>query len=247
MLGDDEIMQDRDDEGLETGRTYFEAYKGAVTTTNLTLANLSLSTPDELSEALAEFEDPLRPEQKAQLHKFKDQNHKFEYFLNADHSLLFYGLGSKRTVLDNLATHLSSTGDVVVINGFNPTVSLRMAFTQLAVEVLGLKSFSKRSLLDYVDAISDAMQRKRSTTISVIIHNIDGAALRPSDAQLALSRLAGIPRVRFAASIDHVNAPLLWDAPMFTSFSWMWIQCETFWPYDAETFFLSKPLQRGGS
>lgn len=244
---DDETRQDYEEDVLGAGRNYFEAHKGAIATTNLSLANLTVSSPDELTEALAQFEDPLLSRQNDQAKMFKKQHGKYEYFLKAGHSLLFYGFGSKKYVLDNFATHLSSTGDVVVINGFNPTFNLRTALTQFAGEVLGLKSFTRRSLLDYVDAIRDAMAANKKLTASIVIHNMDGPSLRPSDAQLALSRLAAIPRLWFVGSIDHVNAPLLWDAPMYTSFSWMWVAYETFGTYEAETFFSSKPLARGGT
>lgn len=44
--------------------------------------------------------------------------------------------------------------------------------------------------------------------VYVVIHNIDGAALRAPHAQEAFSMLAAIPQIHLIASVDHVNAPL---------------------------------------
>lgn len=241
------ITTHREEEQLGSGRNYFEAHRGAVATTNFTLADLSICSPEELAAALASYQDPLEDEYRRIAGQFKQCHPSLQYFLDADHSILLYGLGSKKDLLDEFARHLSCSGDVVVIDGFNPTLSLRSALTQLANDVLQLKSFTKRSLLDYVDAIRDALAEVPKTTLTIVIHNIDGSCLRPTDVQLSLSRLAALEQIRFVASVDHVNSPLLWDAPMYTAFGWMWIRVDTFRPYDVETFFSSKPLLRGGS
>lgn len=40
----------------------------------------------------------------------------------------------------------------------------------------------------------------------ILIHNIDGPALRNLKAQTILSQLAAIPQIHFVASVDHINA-----------------------------------------
>jgi hypothetical protein len=42
----------------------------------------------------------------------------------------------------------------------------------------------------------------------LVVHNIDGPALRSSAAQAALATLAAHPRVALVASVDHLNASL---------------------------------------
>ena len=46
----------------------------------------------------------------------------------------------------------------------------------------------------------------------LLVHNIDGAQLRHTNVQTALSILAEAERIHLLCSIDHVNAPLLWSA-----------------------------------
>ena len=45
----------------------------------------------------------------------------------------------------------------------------------------------------------------------IVLHNIDGQQLRSPEAQAILGELASMPRVHLIASVDHVNAPLLWS------------------------------------
>ncbi|CAN0458891.1 unnamed protein product, partial [Laminaria digitata] len=45
--------------------------------------------------------------------------------------------------------------------------------------------------------------------------------LRTEDSQEALAELAASPSMRLAASIDHVNAPLMWDVRLVAKFNWV--------------------------
>merc|ERR1711997_1239431 len=47
--------------------------------------------------------------------------------------------------------------------------------------------------------------------------------------------LAAHKRVRLICSIDHVNAPLLWDADKRSKFNFVWYEATTFQPYTEET------------
>lgn len=47
-----------------------------------------------------------------------------------------------------------------------------------------------------------------SAHIYVIVHNIDGPGVRDDDVQRTLASVAASRNVRFAASIDNVNAPI---------------------------------------
>ncbi|OVA10450.1 Origin recognition complex [Macleaya cordata] len=64
-------------------------------------------------------------------------------------------------------------------------------------------------------AFSDESHGKENDCfVCVVIHNIDGPGLRDSESQQYLARLASCSHVRLVASIDHVNAALLWDKKM---------------------------------
>jgi len=61
------------------------------------------------------------------------------------------------------------------------------------------------------------------------------AGLRSAEEQLWLSRLSQAPAVRLVASVDHVNAALLWNSRMAAAFNWLWVDGTTYAAYDAET------------
>ena len=72
----------------------------------------------------------------------------------------------------------------------------------------------------------------------IVLHNIDGQQLRSPEAQAILGELASMPRVHLIASVDHVNAPLLWSKREAARFNWVWQEATTFAPYALETSFL---------
>lgn len=61
------------------------------------------------------------------------------------------------------------------------------------------------------------------------------AGLRAGEEQLWLSRLSQAPAVRLVASVDHVNAALLWNSRVAAAFNWLWVDGTTYAGYDAET------------
>jgi origin recognition complex subunit 2 len=68
-----------------------------------------------------------------------------------------------------------------------------------------------------------------------VLHNVDGAPLRNAESQALLGELAAMPRVHIIASVDHVNAPLLWSKREAARFNWVWQRATTFAPYHLET------------
>lgn len=236
-----EVPYSKSDE-IGAGRSYFESYRGVVKTTNLTLASLSIAPAARLEAALAGLKDPFELEEQRLQSQVQNRFSQFTFMLAADHSLLFYGYGSKRMLLENLAEFLSSSHSVLVVSGFNPTLSLRATLLQLASDILKLTDFPRRTLIDYVDAIRNGMRHDR---VALVIHNIDGPSFRSAEAQHALSTLATVQGISIIASIDHVNAPLLWDGTAYSRYEWAWIKADTYKSYTAETIFCSKALLRG--
>ncbi|KAF5373872.1 hypothetical protein D9758_000842 [Tetrapyrgos nigripes] len=91
---------------------------------------------------------------------------------------------------------------------------------------------------------------RKHRDLYIIIHNIDSPSLRTQKVQSALSTLALEPHIHIVASIDHINAPLMWsssdiaarkakeeDSPLSSSpqgFAWLYHDCTTLLPYDVE-------------
>ena len=74
-----------------------------------------------------------------------------------------------------------------------------------------------------------------ASRLYLVVHNIDGVAMRNAETQSILGELSSFPRVHLIASVDHVNAPLLWSKREAAKFNWIYQKAVTFAPYAKET------------
>lgn len=63
--------------------------------------------------------------------------------------------------------------------------------------------------------------------------------LRNEDSQEALAELSASKYMHLVASMDHVNAPLMWDARLSEKFNWAYHKAHTYKPYVEEVSALS--------
>jgi len=73
--------------------------------------------------------------------------------------------------------------------------------------------------------------------VFIIIHNIDGSMLRSKKTQTILSLLAEVNALHVIASVDHINAPLIWNHTQLGRFNWSWFDVTSFEPYKEETSY----------
>ena len=84
------------------------------------------------------------------------------------------------------------------------------------------------------DGLRALLDEAEAKTITIIMHNLDGEALRQERSQAVISRLVAHPKVSLVASIDHIRAPLLWDAARISQFNFLWHDATTFDSYTVE-------------
>jgi len=176
-------------------------------------------------------------------------------------NLLFYGLGSKRAALNDLARMCATTttqgadvsvgAHVLVINGFLPSCSARDIGAALArlpgapqgiqgvARFLSSPSPSTTTTTTTQEEEEEEGQRKKekkhkSRRLVLIVHNMDAPALRAPKARSLLRALAALSGVQIAASVDHINAPLQWTSTELLSGRWLWHDLTTLAPYDVE-------------
>lgn len=77
------------------------------------------------------------------------------------------------------------------------------------------------------------------THLYIIVHNIESPALRRKEAQQALARLASAPGIMLAATIDDVNACLMWDPVLRSTFNFVSADLTTFARYVHEAPYAS--------
>ncbi|PKA49141.1 Origin recognition complex subunit 2 [Apostasia shenzhenica] len=263
-------LDTREEEGeeheLRFSRNYFLARELGGTHRKKTAGKLSdIDHIDEQVLRAAAFE--IKPENEeeiaALLERYKEQYRKWLFELRCGFGLLMYGFGSKKVLLEDFATATLADYDVIVINGYLPSINIKQVLVTIAEllqdhQMKGKRnsfsgnrqktqqSFNIQSIDDLLSYLNEPVVDFKDSFICVIVHNIDGPALRDSESQHYLARLACCSNIRVIASIDHVNAPLLWDKKMaHTQFNWCWYHVPTFAPYKVEGVFFPLILAAG--
>ncbi|AMD22366.1 HGR027Cp [Eremothecium sinecaudum] len=182
-------------------------------------------------------------------------------------TLLFYGIGSKRQFLDEfvveyLSPKLSLQYDenlnydpdadvmgvpVVVINGYNPTCGYRDCFQSIADIMLPeelsrseTKYWNNHVHLQIQKMINYWAHESPEVRLIVLVHNLDGPMLRKDAFQLMLSSLARIRQIAIIASIDNINAPLLWDSLRSQTYNFVFHDITNYDNYSIETTFQNR-------
>ena len=225
-------------------------------TSDHTLAKLAQPKMDQESVQSALSVTPSRFHKDCQLlyEEYRTMFPHWLFQLSNGYSLLLYGLGSKQKLLEEFrTTHLTGTAHLVV-NGFFPGLTIKQVLTDLSASLLGYEGVSFKSTIEQAQFIAKELEKgtnspkKSPRELFLVIHNIDGATLRGETAQTALSILAQSPSVHLLASIDHINAPLLWDQKKLSRFNWLWYDVTTYEPYRQETSYENSLLvQQSGS
>ncbi|KAJ1298479.1 hypothetical protein BS78_01G456800 [Paspalum vaginatum] len=226
------------------------------------LSDLNLVDEQVLRASLAEIPPKHEEEVEALTRSYKDQYRNWLFELRCGFGLLMYGFGSKKRLLEDFASTTLTDFTVMVINGYLPSVNLKqviatiaeMFWDQIKVKCKrqpGTRSqsqpFPSQSIDDIISFLKHQTSDDVDDRVCLLIHNIDGPALRDAESQQCLAQVSLCPQVCVVASIDHVNAPLLWDKKMVhTQFKWSWYHVPTFAPYKVEGVFYPLILASGG-
>lgn len=156
---------------------------------------------------------------------------KWDYILKQNYNIVLYGAGSKREIISKFVERYIHVSPVIVVNGFFPDISVKEIVEKLC-SILNIK-------FDSVDAIEKIQNKIKNYNIEIYIavNNIDGIMLRSKKAQSSLSQLAKMKQIHVIASIDHINAPLIWEKRTSSEFNWVWYDSTTFLSYSEETLY----------
>ncbi|KAG7445862.1 origin recognition complex subunit 2 [Guyanagaster necrorhizus] len=163
-------------------------------------------------------------------------------------NVLCYGYGSKRNLLNQFAVErCSKVGHVVVANGFQPNFSIKdlLNFIEAIPGVLSLPASSAAIESQARRIATFFSQPSQKQPLYIIIHNIDSPSLRTTKSKACLVLLASNPRIHIVASVDHINAPLIWSSSEASSrgdggFTWLWHDMTTLAPYDFELTYADR-------
>ncbi|NWV48917.1 ORC2 protein, partial [Daphoenositta chrysoptera] len=229
---------------------YFEAHSSSkVLTSDRTLQKLQKRRLNQQT-----LHDLLKKAPLAYAAEIRDLNQQHESLfskwmlqLHLGFNIVLYGLGSKRDLLEKFRTSMLQDSVHLVVNGYFPSITVRSILNSITEEVLDhIGTF--RSPLDQLEFIIKRFKEDSSLELYVLIHNLDSQMLRGERSQQILAQLSSLPTIYLIASIDHINAPLMWDQAKLGLYNWLWYETTTFSPYVEETSYENSLLvQQSGS
>lgn len=233
----DETEDPDSDESLKGYENYFQLRKAKVKTSTNTTASMPTLELDEYQSVLRNLPDPSHAARKRLFDKYKLCYAEWRFLLENKHNLLFYGFGSKRSILHDFTETQLSKHPLFIVNGFFPSLSIKTVLQSLLYELDKTTRLSN-NLFGTVAHIC-AKCKELDERLIILIHNIDGYGLRNDTAQSILAMLGECDYINMIASVDHVNAPLLWNSAKLSQFGFIWYELTTFDPYEVETSYES--------
>ncbi|KAL0077033.1 origin recognition complex subunit 2-domain-containing protein [Phycomyces blakesleeanus] len=236
--------QDNSEAGYDR---YFQDLQTSAKTSNNTLSKLAVLNPKEFNDILASAPKKHDIEIKRLLNAHRSYFSQWVFELHSGFNLIFYGYGSKRRLLNDFAQSSLSNGPLIVINGFFPSINIKDILLKITSGALNI-TCSTGQVLEHAAVICDYFSddEREFDHLYLVIHNLDGANLRNERAQTVLSMLANSPNIHLIASVDHINAGLLWDNVKASRFNWIWHDGTTYDDYLVETSFENSLLMRSG-
>lgn len=214
--------------------SYFTAHSSKVLTSDRTLSKLA--TPRLSATEVSSLVDSASLQYGDAIHELlQDHATNFPKWLSLLHrgfNIVTYGLGSKKSLLHDFHEKFLLERDTVVVNGFFPSLTIKSIVSHIWEEVLEMEG-GAASVAEQAAEVVAAMDGEEEH-VYLIVHNIDGATLRNERSQDVLAQLAAHPRIHLVCSIDHINAPLIWDQRRLAKLNFVWFDCTTFLPYREE-------------
>lgn len=223
-------------------RYFFQNRAGPAHTSNNTLNKVSLLIHEEYFEKLSKYADPCRLEKEFLLDLHRRSFPQWDFEFDQGFNICLYGYGSKRRLLQSFADwvyhkHSSSTPSIVIVNGHTPNISIRSIFATIATAVLGSDLPSKLGSqpIEVLELLQSVLKSRSSQEpITVLINSIDAPPLRRAVNQALLARLAATPMIRLLVTADTPNFLLMWDINLCDQYNFVFHDCTTFGPFDAE-------------
>lgn len=153
-------------------------------------------------------------------------------FRTTELNVLVYGLGSKLKMLTDLAGHyFHDRHHHIILRGFSMDITLKQVMLTLNRAADNAKNavLNESELFDLLNEYYD------SNCLYLFIHSIDVLFTKNHKIFNFLSRLfKAVKNVRFVASLDHINSPLMWSVGESSIFQWTWYHVTTYEPYSVE-------------
>ncbi|OMP89180.1 Origin recognition complex subunit 2 [Diplodia seriata] len=216
---------------------FWQNRPGGTKTSNNTLPSHVLLNHDEYFAQMQKYEDP-HEDDMAYLHALHSRSFdQWVYELENGFNICLYGFGSKRRLAEDFAAHLyhhqssttNSTPRIVIINGYNPTLTPKDILTTILASLLpsSVKLPATPPLLHAL-LLTTLSAKPPVIPLTLITHALDGAPLRRAATQTLLANLASHPHITLLATADTPTFPLLWDLGTRSALRLLFHDCTTF-------------------
>ena len=239
----------RESLGRHMVQDFFTARASKPATSDHTLSRLACPRPEKetVQIALETVQTRFLTDRQELCSEYKTLYPYWLLQLSSGFHILLHGLGSKKKLLEHFCSQCLSSSCRLIVNGYFPGLTAKQILSSLSCELLGHER-SFKSLTEHAEFICGALNSRAGKDapqeVFLVIHSLDGLMLRNEQTQSALSVLATCPCVHILASVDHINAPLLWNQTLLGRFNWLWHDVTTFEPYREETSYENSLLLR---
>ncbi|KAK0635442.1 origin recognition complex subunit 2-domain-containing protein [Bombardia bombarda] len=231
-----------------SGSTPHEQYfyhnkPGHAKTSNNSLSSLDLLTHEEYFSILRQLKDPHAADVQFLQSLHAESFPQWAFELAQGFTTCLYGYGSKRRLLHQFATYLSSSHPqsttappkIVMVNGYVRTTAIREILTTIAAAVDPAQKLVSGNPVAMVQSLLSMLPpSSNEPPVILIINSLDAPPLRKTASQSILAQLAAHPRIRLVCSTDTPDFPLLWDSGLRSAFNFVFHDCTTFAPFGPE-------------
>ena len=221
---------------------FWQNRAGKVKTSNNTLSSLSLLTHEQYHDRISAYEDP-HQESYHYLHTLHSRSFPqwcFEF--SQSFNICLYGYGSKRKLVTAFAKYLysslpNSPPKILVVNGYIQTLTLRTLLTTLATLAFDCTPSTLPSKLgsqprEILATILDQLHSNPpNSPYYIFVNSLDAPSLRRSSTPSLLAQLAACPHIRFLATCDTPNFPLLWSTTLRDQYNFLFHDTTTYLSY----------------
>ena len=227
---------------------YFTAHnKRGIHTSNRTMAGIVLTSTEGKGTIGMHSVTPFAQDQALLHSQYCKLFQQWLFQMAQGFNILLYGVGSKIEIVNKFLQQSLSESLCFTLDGYFPGLTIRQALKGIVNDVLEHEGATKTDS-DLVSFITDALAKhstaKLPAELFLIVHNIDGLMLQNRKAQNLLGNLACSRHIHVLATVDHINAPLLWDQVKSSQFNWIHHNVTSFVPYESETSYENSMLAK---
>lgn len=170
--------------------------------------------------------------------QYQQEFYEWSFSMATNQSILLYGVGSKISLLTSFGRFLAQEGDVISLNGYDPSIDMGQFLDYMNKLFCGggdsqqqanpPERDPRKGLAKKAASIAKAFASKRDRPLFLLIHNIDGTGLCNIFSQDVIAALTsnskkdGSQLIRVVASVDNVNASMvLWSPQVEHKFNWV--------------------------